>query len=93
MQTLSQVIRELHLERIDDVKLDAENAEREVTAGLADEDWPRIRQMAIEVHTNIPGGQNLVEGFAALLQSKRFAVVVDLESRFSDVGVHMLSAR
>ena len=49
--------------------------------------------MAIEVHTNIPGGQNLVEEFTSLLQSKGFAVVVDLASRFSNVGVHMLYAK
>lgn len=93
LQTLSQMIRELHLERIDYVKLDAENAEREVIAGLADGDWPKIRQMAIEVHTNIPGGQGLVEEFTALLRSKGFAVAVDLESRFSNLGVHMLYAK
>jgi len=93
LQTLSQVIHELQLERIDYVKLDAENAEREVIAGLADGDWPKIRQLAMEVHTNVPGGQDLVEEMTALLRSKGFAVVVDLESRFSDVGVHMLYAR
>jgi len=92
LQTLSQVIRELQLECIDYVKLDAENAEREVIAGLADGDWPKIRQMAIEVHTNIPGGEDLVEEFTALLRSRGFSVVVDLESRFSNVGVHMLYA-
>jgi len=45
------------------------------------------------VHTNIPGGQDLVEEITSLLRSKGFAVVVDLESRFSDVGVHTLYAR
>jgi len=93
LQTLSQVIRELELERIDYVKLDAENAEREVIAGVADGDWPKIRQMAIEVHTNVPGGQDLVEEFTTLLRSKGFTVAVDLESRFSYVGVHMLYAK
>ena len=61
-----------------------------VLTGIHDEDWAKIRQMAIEVHTNIPGGQNLVEDITALLQPKGFTVTVDYDSRFSPVGVHMM---
>jgi len=93
MKTFSQVIADLQLDRIDLVKLDAENAEREVVAGIADEDWEKIQQMSIEVHANIPGGQNLVSELTALLESKGFSVVVDLQSRFSYVGVHMMYAK
>ncbi|MEX2684831.1 MAG: FkbM family methyltransferase [Candidatus Sigynarchaeota archaeon] len=93
MKTFSQVIADLQLGRIDLVKIDAENAEREVLAGIADEDWEKIQQLSIEVHTNIPGGQNLVAELTGLLGSKGFAVVVDLHSRFSHVGVHMMYAK
>jgi len=93
MKTFSQVIADLQLDRIDLVKLDAENSEREVIAGIAEEDWPKIRQLSMEVHTNIPGGQTLIGDFTALLRSKGFTVSVDLHSRFSNVGVHMMYAK
>jgi len=93
LKTLSQVIADLNLASLDFVKLDAENAEREVVAGIADEDWDKIKQMSIEVHTNVPGGQNLVEDLTQLLESKGFSVAVDLHSRFSYVGTHMLYAK
>ena len=93
LKTFSQVIADLKLDRIDFIKLDAENAEWGVIAGIAEDDWPKIQQMSIEVHTNIPGGQNLVEEITALLQSKGFTVIADLNSRFSPVGVHMLFAK
>ncbi len=93
LKTLSQVIAEQKLDRIDFIKLDAENAEKEVVMGIADEDWQKIRQMSIEVHTNIPGGETLMADFTELLKSKGFSVVSDLQSRFSFVGVHMMYAR
>ena len=93
LKTLSQVIEELQLDHIDFVKLDAENAEREVIAGIAEKDWPKIRQISMEVHTNIPGGKSLVDDLTKLLQSKGFSVAVDLHSRFSGVGVHMMYAQ
>jgi FkbM family methyltransferase len=93
MKTLSQVIAEQKLDRIDFIKLDAENAEREIVAGIADEDWKKIRQMSIEVHTNIPGGETLMADFTELLKSKDFSVVSDVHSRYSYVGVHMMYAR
>lgn len=93
LKTLSQVIEELQLDRIDFIKLDAENAEWGVIAGISDDDWAKIQQMSIEVHTNIPGGHNLVEEITALLEPKGFTVTVDFESRFSPVGVHMMFAK
>lgn len=46
--TLSAVIREHRLERIDLLKIDVEGAELEVLQGLRQEDWPRIRQVVLE---------------------------------------------
>lgn len=93
LKTFSQIINELQLDRIDFIKIDAENAEWGVIKGISDEDWRKIQQMAIEVHTNIPGGQNLVEEITALIEPKGFAVTVDFAARFSPVGVHMMYAK
>ncbi len=48
--TLSQVLRETGVDRIDLLKIDVEKSEHEVLAGIADADWPKIRQLVVEVH-------------------------------------------
>jgi FkbM family methyltransferase len=50
LRTVSQVIREHSLERIDLLKIDVEGSEVDVLDGLQPEDWPRVRQMVVEVH-------------------------------------------
>ena len=48
--TLSGVIARENIQSIDLLKLDAELADWEILNGLKAEDWPRIRQVAMEVH-------------------------------------------
>lgn len=48
--TLSQVIRDHRLERVDLVKIDVQKAEMLVLDGIAEEDWPKIGQLVVEVH-------------------------------------------
>ncbi|MBD0254687.1 MAG: amino acid adenylation domain-containing protein [Cytophagales bacterium] len=50
MRRLSDVIREQQIDRIDLLKIDAEKSEWEVLSGIEAADWPRIRQLVIEVH-------------------------------------------
>ncbi len=50
LTTISSVIREHGPERIDLIKLDAERSELDALAGIAEEDWPKIRQFVVEVH-------------------------------------------
>lgn len=50
VRTLSDVIDELAIERIDLLKIDVERAELDVLAGVAPAHWPRIEQVAVEVH-------------------------------------------
>lgn len=50
VRTLSDVLAEARVERIDLLKIDVEKAEAEVIAGIAGRDWPRIRQVVVEVH-------------------------------------------
>ena len=38
------------LERVDLLKIDVERAELDVLRGVRREDWPRIRQVVLEVH-------------------------------------------
>ena len=50
LRTLSEIIYEEGIERIDLLKIDVEKSETDVLAGIADDDWPRIQQIVIEAH-------------------------------------------
>jgi FkbM family methyltransferase len=82
VRPLSDVIREEKVERIDLLKIDVEGAEWEVLAGIADADWPKIRQLVIEVHDT--GGR--VARVRDLLEARGFGVIVDRE----DWAIHEL---
>ena len=50
MRTLSDVIDEHGVERIDLLKIDVETSESDVLAGIEAADWPKIQQLVVEVH-------------------------------------------
>jgi FkbM family methyltransferase len=50
LTTISQVIGEHDLPRIDLLKVDCEGAELSVLQGIENVHWPRIRQVVVEVH-------------------------------------------
>ncbi len=72
LRTLSAVIREEGIERIDLLKVDVEKSEYDVLRGIEDEHWPRIRQVAMEVDTDA-----LLERVRALLERHGFELLVD----------------
>lgn len=49
-RTLSEVIAEQRVERIDLLKIDVEKSELDVLSGINDNDWHKIRQLVVEVH-------------------------------------------
>jgi hypothetical protein len=50
MRTLSEVVSEYGVGRIDLLKVDVEKTELDVLHGIDREDWPKIRQVVVEVH-------------------------------------------
>jgi FkbM family methyltransferase len=48
--TVSEVIRQHELDQIDLLKIDVEGAEVDVLRGIDEDDWLKIRALAIEVH-------------------------------------------
>lgn len=50
MLPLSEVFRRQGTEVVDLLKVDVQKAELDVLLGIAPEDWPRIRQVVLEVH-------------------------------------------
>lgn len=50
ISTLSKVLRENGIERVDLLKIDAQKSEWDILQGLAEEDWHKVRQMVLEIH-------------------------------------------
>jgi len=75
MVTLSSVLRQHGIRRIDLLKVDVEKSELDVLAGIEDQDWPKIKQMIVEVHDI----DHRVEQVTALLREREFSdIIVDL---------------
>lgn len=78
IDTLSAQMAALGVDSVDLLKIDTEGAEREVLAGLNEADWPKIRQLLVEVHL----GAGITEAMAADLRNRGFR---------TSIGHHPLS--
>lgn len=72
LRTLSSVMAEEGLERIDLLKVNVEKSELDVLQGISAADWAKIRQMVIEVDVK----QNL-EPITTLLEKQGYEVLVE----------------
>lgn len=61
MRTVSDIVREHGLERIDLLKVSAAEGELDVLAGVDDGDWPKINQVVVEVHGDDAALQSAVQ--------------------------------
>jgi FkbM family methyltransferase len=93
LRPLSDIIEENDINVINLLKIDAENYESQVLAGIKHQDWDKIQQITMEVHEHIEGGENLLNNLTEMLEKKGFQVVKGLDSRFSAMNVHMLYAK
>lgn len=73
LKTLSQVVDENRIDRIDLLKIDVEGAERDVLRGIRDEHWPLIRQLIVETHP-CPG--DVLGDVRSALENRGFRTVV-----------------
>jgi amino acid adenylation domain-containing protein/non-ribosomal peptide synthase protein (TIGR01720 family)/FkbM family methyltransferase len=78
LRTLSSVISENKVERIDLLKIDVQRAEMDVLRGISDEDWRKIRQVVMEVHdAQGAPSEGRTKETGDLLRGKGFDVVVE----------------
>lgn len=70
---LSEFLSKHHIDRVDLLKLDAEQSEQQILAGLTEEDWPKIRQIVVEVH----GGESATREMSEMLAGRGFRTAVD----------------
>jgi FkbM family methyltransferase len=89
MRTLSQVISENSVDRIDLLKIDAEGSEWDVLQGIEEGDWEKIKQIVMEVHP-IKGG---VERISQWLIRRGYEIAIDQEDGFDALDLYMLYAR
>ena len=89
LRPLSAVIREERVERIDLLKIDVEKGEMEALAGIAEDDWPKIRQVVVEVH-DIERRLARVE---ELLRQRGFSLTVDQERSLLGSNLYLVYAR
>jgi hypothetical protein len=50
LTTVSEIIGEYDVETVHLMKIDVEGSESDVINGIAEQDWPKIRQFVVEVH-------------------------------------------
>src|SRR5689334_17012912 len=67
LRTLSEIIRENNIDRIDLLKIDVEKSDADVLAGLEESDWKKIRQVVMEGHS-----KELYDHFAPILEKHGF---------------------
>jgi amino acid adenylation domain-containing protein/FkbM family methyltransferase len=84
LKTLSDVIREERVERIDLLKVDVQRAELDVLLGIEEGDWGKVRQVVMEVHDGVgEESEGRVAEIVALLESHGFDAVAEQEDELA----------
>jgi len=89
VRTLSDVLAEHRVERIDLLKVNVEKAEGDVLAGIDERDWPKVRQLTMQVHDL--GGR--VESVRRDLVRRGYTVAVDQDPLLAGTDIFDLYAR
>ncbi|NEO28035.1 MAG: FkbM family methyltransferase [Kamptonema sp. SIO4C4] len=71
LKTLSEIIKENQIEKINLLKIDVEKSEYNVLLGIEVQDWPKIEQIVVEVH-NL---ENRLDKISNLLKEQGFSEV------------------
>jgi FkbM family methyltransferase len=77
LRPLSDVITEANIDRIDLLKVDVEGAELDVLKGIGESNWPRIRQIALEINDST---SSTAAEVTAMLQNHGFKVAFEKQS-------------
>jgi amino acid adenylation domain-containing protein/FkbM family methyltransferase len=88
LKTVSEVMRENGIERIDLLKIDVEKSEEDVLRGIEEADWPKIKQLVIEAES--AGGS--LERITGLLERHGYNLTVRQEDGADVTGLHIIYA-
>ena len=89
LRTISEIIREENIGVIDFLKIDVQKSELDVLRGIATDDWPRIRQIVIEVH-DLDGRLNEITG---MLERNGYVVAIEQDDHYENSILYNLFAR
>ncbi|WP_367142154.1 FkbM family methyltransferase [Moorena sp. SIO1F2] len=89
-KTISSIIHQQNIEKIDLLKINADQPQLDILAGIKEKDWEKIQQIVIEVD-QITAGINLKQ-ITNLLQRKGYQLVIDQEVLLADTGVYRIYA-
>lgn len=84
--TVSELIARHALRRVDLLKVDVEGDELLVLRGVGADDWPKVQQVAVEVH-DVHGR---LDACVALLRRHRFATTVVAQATSTEKGYTMV---
>ena len=87
-RTLSDVLAETGAGEVSLLKIDVQKAELDVLAGIAPADWPKIAQVAVELHDH--GGR--LEQIRSLLASHGYRVTAQQDPLHAGTVVHFVYA-
>ncbi len=88
LRTLSEIVDEEGVTRIDLLKVDAERSEREVLAGIRSEHWHLIRQVVVEVQDEA----GTLDEVRCLLMKHGFQVVTEQDPLLQGTAVFSVFA-
>jgi FkbM family methyltransferase len=89
LRAISEIIREENVGVIDYLKIDVQKSELDVLRGIANDDWPKIRQIVIEVH-DLDGRLNEI---SELLDRNGYAVAIEQDDHYENSILYNLFAR
>jgi len=89
LRTLSEIVDEHHVARIDLLKVDVEKSEREVLAGIREEHWGLIRQVVVEVHDE----NGALDGVQGLLSKHGFETTAEQDPQLKGTTIFTVFAR
>ena len=84
--TVSHMLRKYQIKQIDLLKLDAEKSELDILMGIESQDWPKIKQVVVEIHNT----DNRCENVVALLERHGFSQI-NIVSEFGQKHSNLLN--
>jgi 31-O-methyltransferase len=88
LRTLSEIVDEERVERIDLLKVDVEKSEREVLAGIREEHWDRIGQVVVEVHDE----RGALDDVHAMLAEHGFKIIAEQDPQLKGTAIFSMFA-
>ena len=88
--SVSDIIEENKIEKIDLLKIDAEKSELDIIKGIDESDWNKIKQIVIEIHDKIG---NIFEEIKSILIQRGFYFEVEEEKFLKQSGLYNIYAK